>query len=302
MDVSIGVPVRNEELCIPNLISELDSIVEIIEKMGVSVEIVVNNNKSTDSSLELLTGWEARNSRVKIYDLAESLTFQQSIQDLMKKANGQAFILLQSDLQDPPSLIPNFVSEWVKGAKVVIGIVKSRQENLISRFPRTLFYKLLRSGSDGNFYLDFQDFFLVDRSVYSRLVELPSEGLFLRGHISSRFGGVVKIDYKRNLRLQGKSKFKFSDKYSLALDGLLLFGTRFIRFVSVMSFCVFIVSLIAIASLFLAATLGFKPVMRGWMSTFIIVLSAFSVLGMATGLILEYLIRIYRTLIFSNKS
>jgi glycosyltransferase involved in cell wall biosynthesis len=302
VDVSIGIPVRNEELSIPNLISELNTIVEIIERMGLSVEIIVNNNMSTDSSLELLTGWGARDSRVRIYDLAESLTFQQSIQDLMKKATGKSFILLQSDLQDPPSLIPKFVSEWVEGARVVVGIVKSRQENLISRFPRTLFYKLLKTGSDGNFYLDFQDFFLVDRSIYSKLVELPSEGLFLRGHISSRFGGVVKIEYKRNLRLQGKSNFKFSDKYSLALDGLLLFGTRFIRFVSVMSFCVFTFSMISIALLFFAAAMGFQPAMRGWMSTFIIALSALSVLGMATGLILEYLIRIYRTLIFNNKS
>jgi dolichol-phosphate mannosyltransferase len=284
------------------LILELDAIVADIEKMGLSVEILVNNNKSTDSSLDLLSDWATDNSRVKVYDLAESLTFQQSIQDLMKKASGRSFILLQSDLQDPPSLIPQFVSKWIDGAKVVVGIVESRQENLISRFPRRVFYKLLKFGSDGSFYLDFQDFFLVDKSVYSKLVDLPSEGLFLRGHISSRFGSVVKIGYKRNLRLEGKSKFNFSDKYSLALDGLLLFGTRFIRFVSVMSFCVFVISMISIGLLFIAAAFGFKPAMRGWMSTFVIVLAALSVLGMATGLILEFLIRIYRTLIFTNKT
>ena len=301
MDISIGVPVRNEETNLEEFIERLTPILEAIGDKGFSVEVIVNNNKSEDASLNMLRSWAEIDTRIKVYDLTESLTYQQSIQDLMVKAKGKSFVVLQSDLQDPPELILDFLSAWTGGAKVVIGVIESRKEKILNRLPRSVFYSLLRMSSDGNFYSGFQDFYLIDQDVYQTIRELPREGLFLRGHISSRFGNVVQIKYDRSPRVRGESNFRFADNYSLALDGLLLFGTRLIRFISVFSFCIFVLAVCGINFLLFALFFGFQPGIRGWMSTVVAVLTVLSILGMGTGLILEYLIRIYRTLIFANR-
>jgi glycosyltransferase involved in cell wall biosynthesis len=226
--------------------------------------------------------------------------YQESILRLLQHSHGDAFVLLQSDLQDPPELIPGFVDNWQAGEKIVAGVIAKRTEGFFQRSVRKTFYKVLKSFSDGEIIVGFQDFYLLDRRIINELKFLSPQGLFLRGHIATRFGSVLQIPYLRADRQRGTSNFGFPAKYSLALDGLLLFGTRFIRVVSTISFGVFCFGVIGAFTLLLSYLFGYRASVNGWASLGLVLLTLLSLLGMTTGLILEYLIRIYRFQVFQK--
>ena len=298
--LTIGIPVLNEELNLPNLISRLNLVIDEITQQDITIEIIVNNNNSMDASGVLLDSWSLNDPRIKINHLPFVVPFQQSILLLLQQSRGDAFVLLQSDLQDPPEIILDFISNWNLDDKIVAGVISKRYEGLIQRTTRKFFYRLLKLFSDGKIIVGFQDFYLLDRSIVDQLKTLSPEGLFLRGHISTRFGQVKQIPYIRVDRERGKSNFNFPAKYSLALDGLLLFGTRFIRTISTISFAIFCVGVLGTITVLISYLLGFRPAMHGWASLGVILLTLSALLGMTAGLILEYLIRIYRFQIFST--
>lgn len=300
--ITIGMPVLNEELNIPALIARLNPVIEEIGRKELTVEVLVNNNASTDNSGTLLDNWAISDSRVRINHFPITVPFQESILTLLQQSKGDAFVLLQSDLQDPPEVLIDFISNWKSDQKIVAGVITKRREKIIQRSIRKVFYRLLKSFSDGKIIVGFQDFYLIDRSIIDQLKQLSPEGLFLRGHISTRFGHVQQVPYTRADRERGKSNFNFPAKYSLALDGLLLFGTRFIRTISTISFGVFCFGILGTIAVLLSYLFGYRAAMQGWASLGVILLTLLSLLGMTTGLILEYLIRIYRFQIFSSKS
>jgi dolichol-phosphate mannosyltransferase len=298
--LTIGIPVRNEEENIPNLILEVEDLILSLEKYGIIVEILVNENASDDESAELLRRWAKANSKVNVVYLKFLISYQESILSLMKNSQGDAFVVLQSDLQDPPMLILEFARLWLEGNQVVAGKISNRQENFFEKKFRFFFYKLLNIVSDGNFISGLQDFYLVSDSVLKNLTKLPSIGLFLRGHITNSYGPIHMIEYERRKRLSGKTKFKFADKYSLALDGILLFGTRFIRIISVASFLLFAFSVFAFTLIIILHLIGMNYQAKRWLSIALVLLIILAILGIGISLILEYLIRLYRLLILGN--
>ncbi len=298
--VTIGIPVLNEELNIPTLMERLNPIIEEISKKEIDIEVIVNNNASSDGSAVLLDNWAAIDPRICVNHFESKVPYQESILRLLQHSHGDAFVLLQSDLQDPPELIPGFVDNWQAGEKIVAGVIAKRTEGFFQRSVRKTFYKVLKSFSDGEIIVGFQDFYLLDRRIINELKFLSPQGLFLRGHIATRFGSVLQIPYLRADRQRGTSNFGFPAKYSLALDGLLLFGTRFIRVVSTISFGVFCFGVIGAFTLLLSYLFGYRASVNGWASLGLVLLTLLSLLGMTTGLILEYLIRIYRFQVFQK--
>lgn len=300
--ISIGIPVLNEELSIATLITRLKPVIDELDRRQIEVEVLVNDNASLDASGLILDNWANSDPRIKVNHFPITVPFQESILRLLQESQGDAFVLLQSDLQDPPELLIDFISKWEANEKIVAGVISKRCEGFLQRTVRTIFYKVLRSFSDGKIIVGFQDFYLIDRKIVDQLRQLSPEGLFLRGHISTRFGHVQQIPYIRADRERGNSNFNFSAKYSLALDGLLLFGTRFIRIISTISFGVFCIGILGTISVLLSYVFGYRAAMHGWASLGVILLTLLALLGMTTGIILEYLIRIYRFQVFSSKS
>ena len=291
---------RNEEGNIPNLVQTLENLEKDLLKLQVEIEVIINENCSKDGSLALLKTWANRNDRVVLNQLPFPVSFQDSILKMMEQASGDAFVVFQSDMQDPAEVVVEFVKQWKLGASIVAGVAVKRSEGFIDRTSRKIFYLVLEKFSDGYFIPGFQDFYLVNRLVYSQLSKLPRQSAFIRGHISSSFGQVHKIEYERRPRTSGKSKFNFAAKYTLALDGLLLFGTKFVRLVSVFSFIIFGIAFVASLMLVILHFLGLRFGTQGWASQAVMLLSVLSLFGLVSGLILEYLIRIYRILVFSK--
>lgn len=299
--LTIGLPVKNENENLSQLRFRLEALLADLEPLGLSFEILVNDNMSTDGSTDTLIAWSLSDERLKVKILTSPLSFQETVQDLMKRSKGDAFVLLQTDLQDPPEVIADFVKLWLSGVKVVAGVIEKREENFTQSLARRTFYKVLESVSDDNIIGGFQDFYLIDNKVVAELIRLPSEGLFLRGHISSRFSRPVEVKYQRGVRAGGESKFNFTQKYSLGVSGLLLFGTKFVRRLSIFSFIVFLTSSIAIFFVLGLYVAGYRAPIQGWVSLGLLLLLILAFLGMTVGIILEYLIRIYRILIIGRR-
>lgn len=290
----IGIPIRNESENIRSLIERLNPVIDEIEAMNISVKVIVNDNASSDGSGEMLMRWAESNNKVTVNHLKFPVSFQQTILRLIKSSSSDAFILLQGDLQDPPELIPKFVQLWTEGSTIVAGVITRRRELFWSRFTRKIFYYVLKYVSDGSMIIGFQDFYLIDSTVSNTLKNLSSEGLFLRGHIASRFGDVTQVQYERADRVRGSSKFNYASKYSLALDGLLLFGTRFIRLLSTLSFILFCVGALGALSILISYGFGYRVPIQGWATLGLLLMTILSLFGMTIGIVLEFLIRIYR--------
>lgn len=282
---------------IPLLQKQLLSLIDKAKYNGIKFCICINDNLSTDGSTEQLLLWQASDDRVKVYRLHQPLDFQSSIQNLMKKTSADAFAILQSDLQDPIADFEKLLDTYVINQEhIVAGRAVSRKGSRFVNRVRSIFYWLLSSSSGANYVSGFQDFYILPKYVYSQTASLPSNQLFIRGFLYFNFAKIMFIDYQRVDRIFGESKFNFVKMYDLALDGLLLYGRRFIRILSFTSFLIFISSLIFGLVILIMSFLGFDFGSKGWTSIILSISILVSILGILAGVILEYLIRIYSSL------
>lgn len=301
MSICIGIPVKNESQNIPLLQKQLSNLIDKTKYNGVTFCICVNDNLSTDGSTEQLLAWQDTDNRVKVYKLHQPLEFQSTIQNLMKKTSADAFAVLQSDLQDPIADFEKLLDTYITNQEhIVAGRAVTRKGSRFVNRVRAIFYWLLSSSSGTNYVSGFQDFYILPKFVYSQAASLPNNGLFIRGFLYFNFTNIIFIDYQRTDRIFSESKFNFVKMYDLALDGLLLYGKRFIRILSITSFLIFISSLIFGLVVLIMTFLGFDFGSRGWTSIILSISILASILGMLAGVILEYLIRIYTRLNLPN--
>lgn len=293
--ISIVIPVRNEAKNILELRERITSILSTESLLAYKFEIIVNDNNSSDDSVELLDAWANADNRVKVQKFRKNIGFQQSILMGMRVATGNAVIVLQSDLQDPVEFIEDFVLSWQAGAKVVAGIITSRRESIIARTSRILFYWLLKILSDKEVERNFQDFYLLDRVVYDDIKNLHLNNAFIRARITSEYGIDVRMPYFRNDRMHGETKFNFAAKYSLAIDAILLYGNRIPRVLSIFSSVTSLILFLFTCGLLLSKLLGVDFIARGWLSLVSISLLGFSAVFFLFSILLEYLFRIYKS-------
>lgn len=276
---------------------QLSSLINKSKYNRITFCICINDNLSTDGSREQLMIWQSSDIRVKVYKLHQPFDFQSSIQNLMKKTSADAFAILQSDLQDPIADFEKLLDTYlINQEHIVAGRAVTRKGSRFVNRVRSIFYWLLSSSSGTNYVSGFQDFYILPKYVYSQAASLPSNRLFIRGFLYFNFTKIIFIDYQRADRIFGESKFNFVKMYDLALDGLLLYGRRFIRILSFTSFLIFISSLIFGLVILIMSFLGFDFGSKGWTSIILSISILVSILGMLAGVILEYLIRIYSSL------
>ena len=294
---SIGIPVKNEFENIPELKKQITDLLNLEKYSHLQFEVLINDNLSSDGGTPLLEDWAASDKDVKLFVLGTPLDFQATVRDLMCKATGEGFALFQSDMQDPVGVLEELLDTWLANPeRIVAGKIIKRKESAIVNISRKIFYFLLDASSDKTYVNGFQDFYVLPRFVYSQIANLPSQNLFIRGFLNYTFSNVIYIEYARQPRKAGKSKFNFSSMYDLALDGLLLYGRNFIRLISLLSFFVFSISTIGSLLLIVLWLAGYDSGVRGWMSIAMGISLILSFLGLVVGILLEYLIRIYRRL------
>jgi dolichol-phosphate mannosyltransferase len=256
-EYSIVIPLFNEEDNIPELYRRLT---KVMSGLGEPYELIFINDGSRDQSLELLKNLCNLDSNVRVINLTRNFGHQRAISAGLEYTRGQAVIVMDGDLQDPPEVIPDFINKWREDFQVVYAIREKRKEHFLKRFLYHMFYLIINTISRTDMPLDAGDFCLMDRCVVNELVILPEKNRFVRGLRSWVGFRQIGLAYERDARFAGKSKFTLNKLVSLALDGLISFSYLPLRLATMLGFGVSILSLLAaVYYVIKKLTVGLQP-------------------------------------------
>jgi dolichol-phosphate mannosyltransferase len=287
--VSVVVPVFNEEATLDALVARLES---ALEGDGLDYEVVFVNDGSRDRSAEMLRAHHARNPRLKCIMLSRNFGHQVAVTCGLDHAQGDAVIVMDGDLQDPPEVLPGLIARWRDGFDVVYAVRRRRKESWVKVIAYKVFYWVLNRVSYLDIPLDSGDFSLMDRRVVDLLAAMPERNRFVRGlrtWVGLRQTG---FEYERDARYAGESKYSFTKLLRLAFDGLVSYSFAPLRLVSNLGMLVSLSALLYMVYL-LAARLFGDMTIQGWTSTVVIVLFLGGIQLLSLGIIGEYIGRIF---------
>jgi len=288
--LSVVVPVYDERENLEALRSRLVASVEPIS--GGRFEVLFVDDGSRDGSGEALDAFHARDPRLKVIHLSRNFGHQPALQAGLDAAEGDAVILIDADLQDPPELIPVLVERWREGHDVVYAQRRKRKEGLARRSAYSLFYRSLRAIAEIDLPLDAGDFCLLDRRVVDTLVGLPERNRFLRGLRSWVGFRQIGVEYERSARAGGTAKYTLSKLVRLALSGYVGFSAMPLRAAVWLGFMAAVVGF-GLALWAVVTRILDIPSPHGWASTLAVILFVGGVQLVVLGVIGEYLGRVY---------
>jgi len=223
--LSIIIPCYNEEQVIAETISRMTKFCS--ELSDLDAELIFIDDGSQDRTLSLLRNYAAQDSRIKVICFARNFGHQIAITAGIDAARGDAVVLIDADLQDPPEVIHQMIEKWRAGYDVVYGTRTARKgESIFKRSSARGFYRLLNKLSDVPIPLDTGDFRLMTRPIVDSLKAMPERDRFVRGMVSWIGFKQIAIPYKRAERFAGQSKYPLRKMLRFAMDGILSFSTR----------------------------------------------------------------------------
>ncbi|HXF62011.1 MAG TPA: glycosyltransferase family 2 protein [Caldilineaceae bacterium] len=288
--ISLVIPIWNEEAVIPELYRR---VVSIMETSGASWEMVCVNDGSTDRSLALLLELHAKDPRVKVLEFSRNFGHQIAITAGADFAEGDAVIVMDADLQDPPEVILRMIEKWREGYEVVYAVRATREgETKFKLWTASLFYRLLRSITDVPIPLDTGDFRLMDRRVVLTMRRLREQHRFMRG-LSSWVGfRQTGIEYARAERYAGETHYPLRKMVRLAVSAITSFSYVPLHLATFVGFFLATLSLIGII-LTIILRLSGSSFFLGQATTLVSVLFLGGVQLIFLGVLGEYLGRIY---------
>lgn len=288
--ISVVSPVHNEA----------ENISEFVNRVSRSLakenwELLLIDDGSTDESLKTITSLAKKNPRIKPVKLSRNFGHQPAISCGIALAAGSAVIIMDSDLQDPPEVLPKFIEQWRNGFDVVYGQRNSRNgESFFKKITAKVFYRFINSLSDTEFPVDTGDFRLMDRKVVDALNAMNEKSRYLRGMVAWVGFNQVGVKYDREPRSKGKTKFNLIKMLSFASDGVISFSTKPLKIANWISF-IFAIS---------AVTFGFYLIYQkirypdgstpGFVTTIVIISSIASIQFFVIGIIGAYIGRIFK--------
>lgn len=289
--LSIVVPCYNEEEVIGEAVKRLR--VFCLELQSLDVELIFVDDGSRDRTRELLKGFAEEDSRIKIIGFARNFGHQIAVTAGIDAANGDAVVLIDADLQDPPEAIHQMIAKWQEGYDVVYGKRTERLgESAFKRATARGFYRLLNSLSDIPIPLDTGDFRLMSRNVVDTLRAMPERDRFVRGMVSWAGFKQIAIPYRRAERFAGESKYPLRKMMRFAMDGILSFSTKPLQMSIAMGMASASLALLGIFYV-LFLRLFTNIWVEGWTALMIVVLFIGGVQLISVGILGEYVGRLY---------
>lgn len=290
LDVSVIIPMYNEETNIDDLLKRLET---ILAQLDLNYEIVCVDDGSKDNTLGYLVAHQQRNSSIKVISLSRNFGKDIAMTAGIDYARGQAVILMDADLQDPPELIIELVTHWCEGYEVVYAVRRSRRgESWCKRFIAYIFYKMLDRLSSTPIPRNAGDFRLLDKSVVETLKQLPERSRFMKGLIAWVGFRQTAVHFDRPPRLHGKTKWNYWKLWNFALDGITAFSSVPLKvwtylglFISGLALCY--------AAFLVIRTLVLGIDVPGYASLMVVILTLGGVQLLTLGIIGEYLGRVY---------
>jgi len=289
--VSVLVPAYNEEM---NVEGAYEAIVRTFDALdGYDCEIVFTDNHSTDRTFEILQRIAAGDPRVRVIRFARNYGYQRSLLMAYKAARGDCSVQIDSDLQDPPELIPDMLARWEEGHQVVYGIRRSLADGPLVAAARRGFYWLMNKLSEDDLPLNAGEFRLVDRRILNELRKVDDTSPYLRGLISSMGFSQVGFEYDRAARTAGESKFPFRAMVALAVDGILNHSLIPLRLASMTGLAIALITFLG-TFFYLVGRLFFgQEWPAGFATTTVLLMMSISLNALFLGIIGEYLGRIF---------
>jgi len=291
LEYSLIVPVYNEEETIPELYRRLSA---VMARLDGPAELILVDDGSVDRSLQLMRELHRQDPRVSYLGLARNFGHQIAVTAGLNFARGQAVVVLDADLQDPPELIPDMVEKWRQGYQVVYARrIRRKEEGFFKRLTAYTFYRFLNRLADVGIPADTGDFCLMDRQVVEVLNGMPERNRYIRGLRAWTGFRQAAVEFERGPRFAGKEKYTFSKSFSLALNSLVSFSRVPLR----------LATYLGLASAALALTMAtlvffwrlYHPIspLTGFASILIAIFFLGSVQLMSVGILGEYIGRIY---------
>lgn len=289
MDISVVIPVYNEETNLPVL---YDRLVNTITSFTNDYEFIFVNDGSQDNSLNIIKELTGKNSQVKYIDFSKNFGHQLAVFAGLENAKGDAVVIIDADLQDPPELIKELYAKMKQGYDVVFAQREQRAgESWHKLVTAKLFYRFINRLSEVTIPMDTGDYRIISKKINDIIVSMPERNKFLRGQIAWTGFNQTFIQYKRDERYAGKTNYSYSKMVAFAFDGITAFSNLPLRLATYMGFIVSLVSFAVIVyTLFQKYVNG--SVVQGWSSLMVSVLFMGGVQLICLGIIGEYLGRI----------
>ena len=220
IDLTIITPCFNEEETVRKCAERLRAVMEL-QLPNVNYEHIFADNCSTDSTFAILHQLSLEDERIKSYSLSRNIGALRNVYRALEFASGKAIIpMLPVDLQDPPEVISDFYKKYLEGFLIVYGERSEREENIILRGLRALYYRIIRRMSHSEIPLNSGEFMLIDRKIADSIVELNDQYPYVRGLVAITGANSTSVKYKWVKRKAGKSKASFLVLIDQAINGL----------------------------------------------------------------------------------
>lgn len=288
--LSLVVPVFNEQETVPTFYQRATA---ALAASGESYEIIFVDDGSRDRTFAVLRELAQKDGRVKVLSFSRNFGHQTAVTAGMNHASGDAVAVIDGDLQDPPELVPQLMARWREGYQVVYAVRRTRKENVFKRAAYRLFYRLLRSMSYVDMPLDAGDFAIMDRRVVDELNQMPERNRFVRGIRAWVGFKQTGLEYDREPRFAGESKYPLSKLFRLAYDGVISYSFVPLRMVTRLGFAISLIAFLLILYFLGLRILFGQELLMGWTSTIVVILFLGGVQLISLGILGEYVGRIF---------
>lgn len=289
MDISVIIPVFNEE---SNLVVLHERLVNAVAAISNNYELIFVNDGSKDKSLSVIKDLAQKNPQIKYIDFSKNFGHQLAVFAGLENAKGNAIVIIDADLQDPPELIKDLYAKLQQGYDVVYAQREQRLgESWHKLVTAKLFYRFINRLSEVPIPLDTGDFRIISKKINDIIISMPERNKFLRGQIAWTGFNQTFVSYKRDERYAGKTNYSYSKMFAFAFDGITAFSNLPLRLATYLGFMVSLISFY-----FILYTLYQKyingNVVQGWSSLMVSILFLGGVQLICLGIIGEYLGRI----------
>ncbi len=294
--VSVVIPCFNEQEVLPELFSRMT---EAAESWGLEWEVVCIDDGSSDNTWALLAAQHEKDPRWSAISFSRNFGHQTAVSAGIFHAQGDAVVIIDADLQDPPEEIYRFIEKWLEGYEIVYAVRQKRKETVFKKIGYWVFYRLMSKIVDFELPLDSGDFCIMDRKVVDIINAMPERNRFVRGLRAWSGFKQTGIAYERHARAAGEAKYNFKKLRRLAIDGIASFSTVPLSMASHLGFWISVLTFMGMIFTFLQRvfrpffeSIGIGPV-PGFATIVISILFLGGVQLMFLGILGKYLGRIY---------
>lgn len=290
--ISVVIPMYYEEEVANECYNRTKKVLNGLENYD--YEIIFVNDGSKDKTLPILKEIATKDEKAKVISFSRNFGHQAAVTAGLKFVTGDCILIIDSDMQDPPELLVDMLKLWEDGNEVIYAKRKTRKgESKFKLMTAKMFYKILNNLSDVEIPKDTGDFRLVDRKVVDVINSMPEHNKFLRGLFSWVGFKQEPIEYERQERFAGKTKYPLKKMLKLASDGIISFSTKPLKIIGGIGIASIFISFILLIYAILSYIFKWNNLASGWTSLMVAITFFAGVQLISIWMISEYIARIY---------